>query len=633
MTSPHYILQHYWGFDAFRPLQEEIIKSVIEKQDTVALLPTGGGKSLCFQIPALAQEGICIVISPLVALMTDQVKDLKEKGIKAMAITGGISYIELNTLLDNACYGNYKFLYLSPERLQQEVVQNAIKRMPVNVIAVDEAHCISQWGHDFRPAYQSVKIVKELHPYVPTIALTATATPKVLDDTMTQLELDEPVIFKNSFVRSNIAYAVKIEDDKLYRVGQLLNEMLGSSIIYVRSRASAEETSKHLNHIGFESTFYHGGLTSEEKKKRLKHWKEERTPIMVATNAFGMGIDHGNVRLVIHIQLPESLESYFQEAGRAGRDGAYAKAVIVCNGNDKRLAQKQFVDALPTISDIKTLYRKLNNYFQISYGEGRFTEHSFNFVDFCKTYGLNTMVTYNGLNTLDRLSILQLSKEFGRKSILTFLVTSSVLLKAFEKNSSFSIVGKTILRMYGGIFDTPNPIDLTQISKKMGIPITKTIDILKEMQGQNLLELTLFQTDASITFLVPREDDRTINPLRKDIEAVTLRKQQQVDAVFTYIEEDSICRQLQMVHYFGEENETPCGVCSVCASEISSGTKTDDQLISEKILLLLKETSFSSRSLVENLNFAEADILRVLQLLLDAQKIKLNAINEYYCKS
>ena len=364
LNSPLNILEKYWRFSSFRASQKEIIDSVLQGKDTFALLPTGGGKSICFQIPAMVMEGICIVVSPLVALMTDQVQSLMNNDIKAMAITGGISGDQLTAQLDNALFGNYKFLYLSPERLQQEQVQMAIQKMNVNLIAIDEAHCISQWGNDFRPSYLNISILRELHPYVPIIALTATATQEVLADTMTQLKLEAPAVFKESFARPNISYQVKKESDKLYRLKELLKRNTESAIVYVRSRNQAEMFANRLQSEGITATFYHGGLSPKDKKDRLKSWKSYKVSTMVATNAFGMGIDHPNVRFVVHVQLPESLESYFQEAGRAGRDGKDASAIILYEENDKLLLKKQFIDTLPVFKEIKKLYRTLNNYFR-----------------------------------------------------------------------------------------------------------------------------------------------------------------------------------------------------------------------------------------------------------------------------
>ncbi len=611
-------------------MQEEIIASVLDGKDTVALLPTGGGKSLCFQIPALQMEGICIVISPLVALMGDQVQSLKDRGIKALKITGGISFDELNTLLDNALYGNYKFLYISPERLQQEMVQNFIKQMNVNLIAIDEAHCISQWGNDFRPAYKNITFLRELHPLVPIIALTATATSEVLEDTISELKLELPSIFKDSFVRKNISYQVLKVEDKLYRVEQLLKNNSGSAIVYVRSRSNSVETSGHLNSLGISSTFYHGGISSKEKSKRLQQWRSGNVSTMVATNAFGMGIDHPNVRFVIHIQIPESIESYFQEAGRAGRDGQYATAVLLYNEYDKLFVKQQFVDSLAGPSDLKKLYRTLNNYFQVPYGEGEFTEHSFSFTEFCKTYSLNSLLTYNGLNSLDRLGIIQLSQEFGRKSTLQFIIPSERLLNYFEKDLVTSVIGKTILRIYGGIFETPTGVNLDLISSKTGQSIETIISILRKMEHDKVLEMMLRITDASITFLVPREDEKTINIVSREVEMLNRKKTGQVNDMLSYIENTSVCRSVQLVKHFGEKNADKCGICSVCTKESAVLNKKEARIIAERILLLLEEKEMSSREISEKLTFTETNILKVIRLLLDSEKIKVNPKNQYY---
>ncbi|MDC8000428.1 RecQ family ATP-dependent DNA helicase [Aequorivita todarodis] len=630
MTNIHDILTKYWGFTSFKPLQEEIIASVLSGKDTVALLPTGGGKSLCFQVPALAMEGICIVVSPLVALMGDQVNALKEHGIKALKLTGGISFDELNTLLDNALYGNYKFLYLSPERLQQEIVQNYIKQMNVNLIAVDEAHCISQWGNDFRPAYKNITLLREIHPLAPVIALTATATAEVLEDTISELKMELPAVFKNSFVRENLSYQVFKEEDKLYKAEQLLKTNSGSAIVYVRNRKSTVEISGQLNSLGISATFFHGGISTKEKAQKLQSWRSGKFSTMVATSAFGMGIDHPNVRFVIHLQIPESLESYFQEAGRAGRDGEYATAVLLYNEYDKMYVKQQFVESLPTTSELKRIYRTLTNYFQIPYGEGEFTKHNFGFSEFCKTYNLNSLLTYNALNSLDRLGIIQLSQEFGRKSIVQFLISSEQVLRYFEKDATASIIGKTILRIYGGIFEMPTAINLDLIMSKTGQSIETIIAVLKKMERDHVVGLTLQITDVTLTFLVPREDDKTINVISREVEALNRKKTAQVNSVLTYIANTKTCRSEQLVSYFGETTVSKCGICSVCKVQDSNLSNKEVQRLATQILALIEGGDLSSRDISEKLTFAETDILKVLRLLMDANKIKINPKNRYY---
>lgn len=630
MKSVRDILAQYWGYSSFRPTQEEIISSVLNGKDTVALLPTGGGKSLCFQLPAMAMDGICIVISPLVALMEDQVNALKQKGIKALKITGGISFNELSSQLDNARYGNYKFLYLSPERLQQEVVQNYIREMNVNLIAIDEAHCISQWGNDFRPAYKNITVLRELHPLAPIIALTATATSEVLEDTISELQLELPSIFKNSFVRENLSYQVLQADDKLYQAEKILKNNTGSAIVYVRSRKSTIEISEQLNSLGITSTFYHGGISSKEKTKKLDAWRSGTISTMVATNAFGMGIDHPNVRFVIHLQIPESLESYFQEAGRAGRDGKFSEAVLIYNSYDKIHVKKQFVDSLATPSDIKTIYRKLNNYFQISYGEGEFTKHNFNFSQFCQTYDLNTLLAYNALNSLDRLGVVQLSQEFGRKSTVQFMISSDALLNYFEKDLGVSVIGKTILRIYGGIFEMPTSINLDLIVSKTGQSLEVVISALEKMERDLVIELSIQITDATLTFLVPREDDKTINVISREVKALNQKKALQVKSMLNYIENTKTCRSIQLVSYFGETNAAKCGVCCVCKPKTSELSKSETHEIARNILAVLEGSELSSREICGKLNISEEKITKVIRLLIDTEKIKINPRNQFY---
>ena len=632
MNAAIQILKEYWGYSSFRPLQEEIITSVLDGNDTVALLPTGGGKSLCFQLPAIAMEGICIVISPLIALMSDQVKQLKNKGIKALHLSGGLSFEEVRTLLDNAIYGNYSFLYLSPERLQQEMVQDAIRQMNVNLIAVDEAHCISQWGNDFRPAYKDIPVLRSLHPLVPFIALTATATPEVIEDTIAELQLEAPQVFKESFFRPNLAFKTYRAEDKLYQVEKLLADKSSTAIVYVRSRSKTVEVSRQLNSMGISATYYHGGISAASKKDRLQAWMDGKVSTIVATNAFGMGIDNPGVRFVIHLQIPESIESYFQEAGRAGRDGMYAEAVLLYNDFDKQLVQKQFVDSLPGEKDLAAVYRKLVNYFQIPYGEGEYSSHSFNFTEFCKTYNLASTLTFNALNTLDRLGILQLSKQFGQRSTLRFLVSSEQLLSYFERDIGISILGKTILRVYGGIFETATPVNISLLASKLSKSTDFVISGLKQMEKDAVAEVQIYDTDAVITFLIPREDEKAIYRLAGDVETLNKRKQHQVLQMLSYIENNTECKSLQLLGYFGETTGAACGICSVCTNKIEKKAKTDLKIVAKEILQLISKAPMSSRSIVENLTFTEAEVLKVLQALLDAKRLGINEKNEYYLK-
>ena len=632
MQHPIQILERYWNFTNFKPLQEEIITSVMEGNDTFALLPTGGGKSICFQIPALAQEGICIVISPLIALMKNQVKSLQDKGIKAMALTSGIKFSELDTLLDNCIYGNYKFLYLSPERLQQEIVQDRIRQMNVNLIAVDEAHCISQWGNDFRPSYKNITLLRQLQPGVNVIALTASATPKVVDDIVTELDFINPKIFKQSFARPNLAYMVFDEEDKHYRLEKILNKNPQSSIIYVRSRKLSIEISNYLERKGFSSSYFHGGITNEEKDIRLNQWLNNQKQVIVATNAFGMGIDKPDVKTVIHINLPESMESYFQEAGRAGRNGKKAYAVILKNKGDEAMLKNQFLSILPSTDLVKQVYNKLCNFFQISYGEGVDTTHDFNFNTFCKTYKFNALTTYNALQILDRNSIISMSAQFNNKSSIQFIISNTSLFSYLEKNHDISLITKSILRTYGGIFDQEVTINPNLIANKVGASEKAVIETLKQLEKDEIITLKLNKTDTEITFIQPREDDKTINRIAKTIEVQNKLKQDQVQSILKYINNDAICKSIQLLSYFGETKLKPCGICSVCLKDKKNESKNDDVNIQKHILLSLETGDVSSRELSEQLSFSEDKIKEHIKELLEDDRIEITKTNTYKLK-
>jgi len=521
------ILKKYWGFTVFRGSQEKIISAVLNSRDTLALMPTGGGKSLCYQIPAMQLDGICIVVSPLVALIQNQVESLKQKGIKAIALTGGIPFNELNDLLDNCVYGNYKFLYLSPERLQQTLIQERIQQMNVNLIAIDEAHCISAWGHDFRPAYLDCSILRKLVPERPILALTATATKKVEQDIIQNLELNNPLVAKDSFERQNISFKVKVYEDKRHQLLKQLKGITDSSIIYVRTRKMTIQISNLLMKNNISATFYHGGLLKGEKKQKLTTWLAGKTKIMVATNAFGMGIDNANVRSVIHYQIPDSVENYFQEAGRAGRDGKPAEANILTNAEDKKLAQKQFTQSLPDVTFVKLLYKKLNSHYHIVYGEGSGESFSLNFNSFCSKYDLNPLLTYNGLRILDQNSVLTLSENFKQRITLQFIAKKEILFSYLEKNQKSAPIIQSIIRTYGGLFDFETTINPFLIAKKTNVKEEKITEILQKLEKDNLVNYTSTKNDLELTFLVPREDDKTINVFAKTITSLNKTKCEQ----------------------------------------------------------------------------------------------------------
>ena len=564
MKHPIELLERYWNFSEFRPQQEAIIEAVLANEDCIALLPTGGGKSICFQIPALIRDGICLVVSPLVALMHNQVDNLNSKGIKAMALTSGLNYVDLDRMLDNCVFGNYKFLYLSPERLQQDLVQQRIKQMDVNLIVVDEAHCISQWGHDFRPAYRDIKLLRKIHPSVNVIGLTASATSKVVKDISDQLDCLSPKIFKTSFKRSNLAFLTLECNDKLRMTVQILKKYSGTSIIYVRNRKSTFEISSYLNKIGISSVYYHGGLSTVEKANQFNLWMSYSNRVMVATNAFGMGIDKSNVQTVIHHNLPDSLESYYQEAGRAGRNGDNAYAVILTNNTDEVKTKKEQVGSIPSIDFLKKVYKRICNYFQISYGEGVDSIHNFNFKSFCSFYNFPTVLTYSALKILDRSSIISLEKKFKNSISIKVIVNSNALFNYLDKYPKQALIIKVILRGNEGLFDNSTEISLQEIINKTKLSEKKVIHLLTKLNDANIIQFEHSKTDAKVTFIEPREDDKTINRISKIIKQQEVLKIKQIESVFDYIKNDGICKSQKLLSYFEEINSSLCGICSSC---------------------------------------------------------------------
>lgn len=630
MSKPLEILQQYWKHDAFRNPQESIIESVLEGKDTFGLMPTGGGKSICFQVPAMMMEGICLVISPLVALMKDQVQNLQNRGIKAIALTGGIYQDEIINLLDNCQFGNYKFLYLSPERLQNDWILERIKNLPINLIAVDEAHCVSQWGHDFRPAYLKIAKLKEYFPKIPFLALTASATKRVQDDLILQLQLNNPAIFTKSFARENLAYMVFEIEDKGYLMEQILRKNPQPSIVYVTNRRACSELVSQLETLGLTATYYHGGLSPKDKENHMQLWMNEKVQVMVATNAFGMGIDKANVKTIIHLHLPSTLENYYQEAGRAGRNGEKAFAVMLVNPSDIIHAEAQFLSVLPDKVFLNLVFVKLCNFFQIAYGEGIDQQFSFNLNQFCLKYNFPTLKVYNAMQFLDRQGIITLSQEFSEKISLQFIISSKEVIRYMSLNSQDEEIILTILRTYPGIYEMQTAFNLQLISKKANSDEKKVLSLLQKLKEKDVIEYFAKNNDATITFNEVREDDRTINRVSKYLTAQNELKTQQLQSVLYYIKEKATCKNKLLLRYFGEITNDDCGICSYCITKTKQ--KLDTSTLSEKILGLLKIQDLNSRDIQKLTKFPKGDVIFALQNLLENNTVVVKPNNLYSLK-
>lgn len=624
------ILKKYWQHDTFREPQDKIIQQVLEGKDTFALMPTGGGKSVCFQVPAMMKEGLCLVISPLVALMKDQVANLAKRDIKAIALTGGISTDELSDLLDNCKFGGYKFLYLSPERLQADWVIERIKELPINLVAVDEAHCVSQWGHDFRPAYLKIAALKKHLPHVPFLALTASATQRVQDDIITQLALEKPVVFKKSFARENLAYMVFETEDKLHRIQQMLTKNPEPSIIYVRNRKSCHDVSAQLNSLGYKATFYHGGLKEKEKDANMQAWMTEKVQVIVATNAFGMGIDKPNVKTVIHIQLPENLENYYQEAGRAGRNGVKSFGVLLVNPSDVKIGKQQFLEVLPNRTFLKEIYSRLNSFLQIAYGEGIDQTFPFNFTGFCQQYKLPAAKTYNALQFLDRQGVLTLSQQFTEKVVMQFIIDSKEIMRYISLNPADEEMMLTILRSYPGIFDMETSLNMSLIVRKSKASEDQVSNLLERLAQKEIIMYRSSGNDSSITFNEVREDEHTINRIAKFLENQNEIKTKQFDAIINYVATTGRCKSRLILDYFDEKGSTDCGICSYC---ITKNRKPVSPLDSANAILgLLKMDVYNSKELEHKLDLTTEETVFALQILLENGRITIDTNNKYTLK-
>ena len=624
------LLKRYWGFDSFRPIQDEIIYSVLNGQDTLALMPTGGGKSLCFQLPALAMEGICIVISPLIALMKDQVENLKEKGISAVAIYAGMGKREIDILLDNCIYGNIKFLYLSPERLLSDLVRVRISYMNVNLFAVDEAHCVSQWGYDFRPPYLKIHELREIHPKVPILALTATATQRVRTDIAEKLQLIQPKIFVKSFARKNLSYVVLTDEDKYKRLIKIIKNVKGSGLVYVRNRRETTEVAYFLQRNGIEADFYHAGIEREERFSKQASWKENKIQVMVATNAFGMGIDKPDVRFVVHLDLPESLEAYYQEAGRAGRDGKKSYGVLLANKSDQLALEAKYSKSFPSVEEIKKVYHDLGSFYQLAYGAGEGITFDFDLADFCKRFNIGVVKAMAALKFLEHDGYVTLSENIFLQSRVLFTVGHEDVYRFQIENAAYDKVIKAILRSYGGAFDVYVKIQESEIAKKTGSSFKDIVRYLKFFQEQGLLSY-LPQTDQpQLQFLRPRADRLHLDI---DVKYIELRKKIQADqiqAVMSYATRME-CRSIQLLTYFDELAAEKCGICDVCLAEKKADDNDQlDDRIDYEIASLLQNQSHSLVNLVNELTIGtEQERINRIRTLLDAGKIKTDSKNYY----
>lgn len=624
------VLKHYWGFHSFRPLQEEIIQAVLKGEDTLALLPTGGGKSLCFQIPALVKEGICIVVSPLVALMKDQVENLKSKGINAVAIYAGMGKREIDILLDNCIYGKIKFLYISPERLLSEIVRERISYMNVNLIAVDEAHCISQWGYDFRPPYLQINSLREIHPEVPFIALTATATQFVRQDIIEKLELKNPRVFVQSFSRKNLSYVVFDLEDKYKKLIDIVTNVRGSGLVYVRNRRETSEIALFLQRNGIAADFYHAGLEKNERSAKQDNWKRNKIRVMVATNAFGMGIDKPDVRFVVHLDLPESLEAYYQEAGRAGRDEHRAFAVLLANKSDQAALRAKYTDSFPSVDEIRKTYHHLGSYFQLAYGAGEGLNFNFDLADFCKRFKLGVIKSIAALKFLEHDGYITLSENIFLPSRVLFTAENEDVYRFQIENAGYDPLIKTILRSYGGMFDHYAKISESEIAKRLGISFNDVVRMLGNLEETGLLSY-LRQTDQpQLQFVRARVD---LLHLDTDVKYIELRKKIQLDqinAVLAYAE-TPVCRSIQLLAYFDEPGAEKCGACDICLAEKKNEDLAElNDKIDFEIATLLQTAPHGLDELMRELRSGgDQDRLNRIRELLDAGKIKTDGKNYY----
>ncbi len=617
MRNIHEILKIHWGYDSFRPLQEDIIQSVLAGRDTLGLMPTGGGKSLTFQVPALALEGVCIVVTPLIALMKDQVENLKKRNISAAAIYSGLTSKEILQTLENAVHEAYKFLYVSPERLATAIFITKVKQMNVSLIAVDESHCISQWGYDFRPSYLKIAEIRMHQPDVPILALTATATREVVDDIQEKLLFKEKNVFRMSFHRSNLAYVVRTVEDKNEQLLKILNSVKGSSVVYVRNRKKTKEIADWLNEKGISAEHYHAGLNNKTKDERQNRWKSDETRVIVATNAFGMGIDKPDVRTVVHLDLPDSMEAYFQEAGRAGRDEKKAYAVLLFNNSDVVKMRKRIADSFPPKDKIKEVYDAVGNYYQVGYGSGLDRTFVFDLSDFCRSFHFPLLVAHNSIKILQQAGYLELTDEQDSSSTLMFIADKDELYKQKHSEEQEKLI-HILLRSYTGLFTDMAAINEETIASRLGWTHEQIYNQLIGLSQDKIIKYIPRKKTPFLTFVHEREP---IDRITLGKEAYDDRKERYVTrtkSMIEYASEENICRSLILLNYFGEKDGKSCGQCDVCLKRKSKELSNEEfQRIKNELIDLLKAHQLGLNEILKKINYKEKKVLEVIRFLMD----------------
>ncbi|MDR2938471.1 MAG: RecQ family ATP-dependent DNA helicase [Prevotellaceae bacterium] len=623
MTDFTKILFQYWGHRAFRPLQEEVVAAAYEGRDTLALMPTGGGKSVCFQVPALAKEGICLVVTPLIALMKDQVENLQKKGIKALAVYSGMTNREIDVALNNCLYGDYKFLYLSPERLGTDIFKARVADMNVNLIAIDEAHCISQWGYDFRPSYMKIAELRELLPNVPILALTATATPEVAQDIMERLRFRQKNLLKKSFERKNLVYVVRHTEDKRKELLKIAQAVPGTAVVYVRTRGATVEVANFLRENGFSADSYHGGMSNEERSRKQDEWKNNATRIVVATNAFGMGIDKPDVRWVVHMELPDSLEAYYQEAGRGGRDEKKAFAVLLYSEADKIAMDRRAAVAFPPVEEIKRVYQALCTYLQIPIGAGRDSVHDFNLFDFCKAYKMHSLTVHSALQFLQRDGYLELTDELDNPSRLMFTIDREELYKIQVMHPDMDLVIKALLRAYSGLFSQYANIDETYIANAIRLTPNDVYQTLKRLTQLGAISYIPRKKTPLIIFTEERLDDKNLRITKENYADRKERYVSRTEQMLGYAASTAKCRSQQLLAYFGETDSYRCGQCDVCLerNELDISKYEMDEFL-EHIKKQLHAQPLRLEALVDSLPQKTDKMLKVVRWLLDNGKLE-----------